>query len=156
MTSSSVRQWMMLPALVAAIALAACATERTPDARFGSQCRPAPGGRDGLCLISLYRLIARPELYHQRQVEITGYVVRTFDRYVIFPSRASYESNIPGEGIELQGTLDIDPGFEGDIIGGQDPVRVSGVFDARYEGPGPVRLGALSHVRVYNYRFIHG
>lgn len=156
MTSRSVRQWMMLPALVVMIALAACATERTPDGRFGTQCRPPPGKEVGLCLVSLYRLIARPELYHQRRVEITGYVVHTFDRYVIFPSRASYELNIPGEGVELLGELDIDPGFEGDINGGHSPVRVSGVFDAHYEGPGPARLGALTHVRVYEYRFIHG
>lgn len=59
-SSRSVRQWLMLPALVVLIALVACATERTPDGRFGTQCRSPPGKEIGLCLVSLYRLIARP------------------------------------------------------------------------------------------------
>lgn len=148
---------IFLCALVSVTSIASThASDVTLDGRFGTQCMPAPGGRVGLCLVSIYKLIARPEFYDKKKVEITGYVFHTFGRYVIFPSRASYELNISGEGIELQGDLRIDPGFAGDIKDGRQPVRISGFFDARYQGPGPVRLGALTNVRIYNYKFING
>lgn len=132
------------------------AADQTADGRFDTQCRPPPGRDEGLCLVSFSRLMARPEDYDGKKVQLTGFVIRTFGRYVIFPSRLSYEAIIPGEGIELQGDLDVDPGFNEDITAGHFPVRISGVFDAHYEGPWPIRLGALSRVRIYNYRFIKG
>lgn len=129
-------------------------THRTVDGRFNTECIPPPGEREGLCLVSFYRLIANPESYDGKKVQLTGFLVYTFGNYVIFPSRDSYKANIPSEGIEFQGKIKFDRGFSKNVKSGYFPIRVSGVFDAHYQGPGLVRLGALREVRVYDYKFI--
>lgn len=128
-------------------------TNDTVDGRFNTGCMPPPGQKIGLCIISFYKLISNPEYYDGKMVEITGFVVSAFGSYVIFPSADSYRANIDSEGIELQGHLNFGEGFAGNIKSGLT-IRLSGVFDAHYQGGGIVRLGALKKVRIYNYRFI--
>ncbi|WP_256644876.1 hypothetical protein [Thermomonas paludicola] len=130
----------------------------THDGRFDTRCNP--WGDDAsreFCEISFYSLIARPEQYHGRMIGVTGFLVKDFGKFVLFPSREHYEAGINVEGIEVIGAVRRDKGGEvttqPPVIpqeisslaqsGGVFPVYIVGLFDAKYLGTGSARLGAV-------------
>jgi len=121
--------------------------ERTVDGRFDTRC--FSWGKDAsrdFCETSFYRLLAAPEKYHGRLIGVIGFLVRVFDRPVLFVNRDSYEAGAEYEGVAL-----VDVEIPGDIKGRLDdgvwPVLVVGEFDAKYTGIQIPRLGALRKIQ---------
>jgi len=116
----------------------------SPDGRFGTPCTSwVPYGRE-MCQVSIYRLIATPERYDGKFVDIKGYLIDVGGGPMIFPSPDRLDVGVPGEAIEIVGKLP--PEVEAEVRNGIWPVFAVGTFDAKYPGSiGPV-LGALRDV----------
>lgn len=120
---------------------------RTFDGRFGSKC--LSWGRDTtkeLCQVSFYKLLANPERYDGKMISVSGYLVRAFDRLVLFPNRERYEADAQIEGIEIDESGSLPDDLKSKIEGGAYPVTVLGSFDAKYVGADVPRLGLINHV----------
>ena len=116
----------------------------SPDGRFGTRCTSwMPYGRE-MCQISIYRLIATPERYDGKFVDIKGYLIDVGGGPMIFPSPDRVDVGIPGESIEILGKLP--PELEAEVRNGIWPVFVAGTFDAVYPGTVGPALGALRDV----------
>lgn len=119
----------------------------TADGRFNTRC--FAWGQDihkELCQVSFIRLVSFPEKYDQRMISVTGFVIKSFGRVVLFPSRERYEAGINIEGVELMGELNMDKSLVGRLEEGVFPVMVTGTFDATYSGSDILRLGAITHI----------
>lgn len=131
------------------------AQNRTVDGRFGSKCMPwIQDSKRSLCSISFYKLIAKPEAYQNKLISASSYLINMFGYYVLFPSKNSYESGVDVEGVELLNDKAIPLKLRKESVDGVFPVRVVGVFDAKFGGSGdsPLQLlGAFKQVEVVKY-----
>lgn len=119
----------------------------TFDGRFNTRCSAwGQDMRKELCVVSFIRLISVPEKYNHRMISVTGFIVKSFGRVVLFPNRERYEADIGIEGIELMGKLNMDKSLVGRLDDGVFPVMVTGTFDATYLGPDILRLGAITNI----------
>ena len=122
-------------------------SSKTPDGRFDSRCMS--WGNDvtrEFCTVSFYRLLAAPEKYHDRLIGVTGYLIKLYNRPVLFVNRSSYEAEADYEGIALIDAK-IPDEIKDKINDGVWPVLVIGVFDAKYTGIKIHRLGALRDIQ---------
>jgi hypothetical protein len=114
---------------------------RTPDGRYGTRCTGWSRDSRELCQVSIYRIIATPERYDGKFIDIRGYLIDVGGGPMIFPSPDRVDIGVPSEAIEILGKLP--PELEAEVRNGVWPVVAAGTFDARYQGSvGPV-LGAL-------------
>lgn len=119
----------------------------TFDGRFNTEC--PVWGRDGkkeLCEVSFFKLIAVPERYDKKMISLTGFIIKSFGRIVLFPNKMRYDANLQIEGVELVGKLDISRHLMRKIDKGFFPVMVTGTFDATYLGADVHKLGAITNV----------
>lgn len=121
--------------------------DKTPDGRFNSRCMSWGNevSRE-FCTVSFYRLLATPEKYHDRLIAVTGYLIKLFNRPVLFVNRNSYEADADYEGIVLIDAK-IPDEIKSKMNEGVWPVVVVGVFDAKYTGAQVHRLGALRDIQ---------
>jgi len=128
---------------------------RTVDGRFGTGCMQWIGdsSRD-ICYVSFYRIIATPERYDKKLIKLSGFLIKMFDQYIIFPSRDSYESGVDLDGIRVMNSDSVPKSLAQKASKGLFPVTVIGVFDAKYGGDGNsplMLLGSLKDVEVVKY-----
>lgn len=123
-------------------------TERaSPDGRFNTNCdKWLKNEAKELCIVSMYRLIAVPEKYDKRLVEITGYLYEESGRWFIYPSQQSFANFLTVESVELFHIPQLK--FDPRSASGKNLncVVVVGVFDATYTGDTLVRLGAIRQI----------
>ncbi len=127
--------------LAGAVSSPAVATE-TADGRFGTLCMPYRHD-NVLCMTSMYRLIASPEKYHGKYVQVVGYLNTARGGPALCASEASFENIVPLECLTVRGTL---PSRVADAAKGGTWVMVVARFDGKYEGAGSIFLGALTDV----------
>jgi hypothetical protein len=118
------------------------AQTESPDGRFGTRCRPRQAG--DVCEVSFFRLLAVPERYDGKVVAVTGFLINVFSQPTLFPSRESYNSNVPVEGIFVDGPIPTD--IREHLQNGIAPVFIVATFDAKFQGNDFPRLGALRKV----------
>lgn len=128
---------------------------RTVDGRFGTECIQwiANPSRD-ICYVSFYRIISTPERYDKRLVKLSGFLIKMFGQYVLFPSKDSYESGVDLDGVGIMNSDSVPKSLAQKADVGLFPVTVIGVFDAKYGGDGNsplMLLGALKDVEVIKY-----
>jgi hypothetical protein len=86
-------------------------------------------GRCQVHLVSVYQLVARPELFDGRRVRVIGYAHFEFEGNGLYPTAADYEAGIAPNGVWLD---------TGDKAGPKDLsdryVLVEGLFDASGSG----------------------
>jgi hypothetical protein len=85
-----------------------------------------------VCQVSIYRLIATPERYDGKFVDIIGYVIDLGGGPMMFPSSDRVDIGLPREGIQIIGKLP--PELEAEIHKGVGPVIAAGTFDAKFQG----------------------
>lgn len=148
-------------ALLAAFCLASVSAQDIPkksfDGRFGSRCfiLDVRSGKE-VCVIPFQRILATPERYHRKVISLTGFLVNSFGRAVLFPDSESYRSDMQLEGIELIGVFSLDKSVKAGMDKGVFPVTVVGVFDATYQGADIFRLGAMREISsVASYQIVH-
>ncbi|WP_153022947.1 hypothetical protein [Rhodanobacter thiooxydans] len=117
------------------------------DGRFGSQCIAfSRNSKEGVCIAPFQRVLVNPEKYNHKLISLTGFLVNSFGRPVLFPSSESYKSDMQFEGIELMGKLPLDKKVMDGMDKGVFPIRVVGIFDATYQGADVFRLGAIKNI----------
>lgn len=117
------------------------------DGRFGSKCLSLSGDpKREICVIPFQRVLVNPERYNNKVISLTGFLVKSFDRPVLFPDEASYRSDMQMEGIELMGKFLVEKDVDLHLDNGISPVTVIGVFDATYQGGNMFRLGAMKNI----------
>ena len=128
---------------------AAADAEATPDGRFGTACYPWNiHGKNELCSVSFYGLIADPARYHGRAVKLSGYLVRVFGEPILFPNELSYKNGALTEGVELI-RAPISTDMAKQLDNGISAVRVIGIFDAKHTGTDALpMLGSLEEVHL--------
>ncbi len=119
--------------------------EATPDGRFGTACRLWGGGtNETLCVVPFVRLLAAPERFQKKLIEVTGILGSEEGRPTLYATRESYSADAPLEGLRIDGDLSSD--IAGQLHRGVC-VTVVGVFDGTYFGHGGNNLGILRDVR---------
>src|SRR5689334_11868560 len=103
----------------------------SPDGRFRTQCYDRGLSRTSseLCTLSFYRLLARPEDYHNRNIAVVGLLASYAGQTALFANRESFKAGITENGILIG--AEIPPKLQKELKTGIWPVMVSGVFDAR-------------------------
>lgn len=132
--------------------------KETHDGRLNTSCpRDTKNVSLKACTPSFYRVLAAPEQYHGKIITLTGFLIREFDRYFLFPNKQSYENGQDVDSIEITGIVESKE--EGTFItyvpevpekiksqvdkDGLSAVLVSGIFDARYVGNSAPRAGVI-------------
>lgn len=124
-------------------------SRRTVDGRFGTQCSKLPGGDPTpVCTISFYRLIALPERYDGKRIQITGFLVAGFDGIFLYPNKPSYDADVEGESVKFCSSFELPKDISDRLDVGVFPVSVIGTFDAHYGGDASTnpRLGCLREI----------
>jgi len=107
------------------------------DGRAGTECNSAPQWQlKHLCAVPMPRLMAFPERYNGKYIELRGFLVRKFDHFVLFNNRDSVPLNRFYESVEL---------FNGCIVG---PEVVNGK-----KVQGASKDKAIAQCRTQNYHF---
>jgi len=117
---------------------------RSFDGRFNKKCEAWEyGSETELCTLSFYRLLARPEDYHNKMVKVTAYLSYDAGDVAAYPSKERYDAGATEDSIIV-----IDADIPKDIekeMRRKNGVYVTmlGEFDARFEGKFSHRSGLI-------------
>jgi hypothetical protein len=129
-------------------------SKKTFDGRFGTECYSLGLHLDrkgtSICDVSIYRLLARPESYHGRNVRTVGFLVRFLGQEVLFPNRLSYETLNSKDGFLVDGLI---PDRVGKFLErGAWPVLVIGRMDAKNTGADTEFAGRISDIITVDFQ----
>jgi len=146
------------------------------DGRAGTVCNSEPQWQiQHLCAVPMSRLMAFPERYNGKHIELRGFLVRKFDHVLLFNDRDSIAMFRFYEGVELvTGCIvrskagngkDVKQANKADVVDqcrgreydlpadvmsalekGPVPVVVIGLFDSTFQGEGSF-LGGLTDIK---------
>ena len=116
------------------------------DGRPGTECNSAPQWQvKHLCVVPMPRLMAFPERYNGKYIELRGFLVRKFDHVLLFNDRDSIAIFRFYEGVELE-EYHLPTDVMSALEKGPVPVVVIGSFDSTYQGEGSF-LGGLTNIK---------
>ena len=142
--------WAVAASLCATLDRASASDARPKisiDGRAGTECNSAPQWQiKHLCVVPMSRLMAFPERYNGKYIELRGFLVRKFDHILLFNDRDSIAIYRFYESVELVGDYALPLDVASALNKGPVPVIVIGAFDSTFQGESSV-LGAISHIR---------
>lgn len=120
---------------------------RVPDAMLDSL-RCGELGRANHCAlyqVSLYELLARPDVYHGKRVRVLGFVHFEFEGDALYPHREDYERGLPTNGVRITRP----PGIA-DSLSDRYAI-VEGTFDARSPGLYSGTLNDVTRLQLWEH-----